>query len=586
MAKWSTFVKGVVRDAPRWANQARVALQRSAARTEPLVVAAEQLLHSSTAPQLAKVAAYRSILALEAAQDLTLALVAGEELLPLVGDSAAAHLALAGWYQRNHAIERPAELVAQARALNAATVASETRVEQQQRWLAQGLPLRALPGDEANERTRGAGLTRVFDPTPRRIVYVAASSLPYHSAGYGARTHAIVRALHQRGWDMHVVARPGYPNDRWDYPHWALAPASLRIDDIPYWFTPNRAKLRFARDIEGYHRDACAELEARCRDLRPALIHAASNYNCGLMAADVGRRLGIRVVYEVRGFWHISKAASEPSYEYSDHYRMIEGFEVQAAQAAAHVFAITSGVANVLSDAGVDAENISLLPNAAEVATFAPMPPDASLRDQYNLGDATVLGYIGSLNSYEGLDDLFTAVAELRRSAVAQQTAARSVKILIVGDGAARAALEAQAAQLGLAAITHFTGRLPPADVRRYYSVIDIFVLPRKPTRVCELVSPLKPFEAMAMERCVLASNVAAQADIIDDGVTGRLFAKGDVHDFARVLHDLITDPGQRYRLGTAAGQWVRTERTWDNIAARVDTVYRQLTSAVPPVMG
>ncbi len=573
MAKWSNFVKAIVRDAPRWANQTREALQRSAARTEPLVGAAEQILHSDTAPQVAKVAAYRAILALEAAQDLTLALVAGEELLPVVGDSAAAHLALAGWYQRNHAIERPAELTALARILHPTTVAAETRIEQQQRWLAHGLPLRAPS-------------LRAFTPTPRRIVYVAASSLPYHSAGYGARTHALMRALQQRGWDMQVVARPGYPNDRWDYPHWALAPAQLNIDDIPYWFAPNRAKLRFARDIEGYHLDACAQLEARCRELRPAIIHAASNYNCGLIAIEVGRRLGIPVVYEVRGFWHISKAASAPSYEYSDHYRMIEGFEVQAARAADHVFAITSGVANLLADAGVPAATISLLPNAAEVAAFAPMPPDAALREQYQLGDAVVLGYIGSLNAYEGLDDLFTAVAELRRIAAAQQTAARSVKILIVGDGAARAALEAQAVQLGLAAITHFTGRLAPADVRRYYSVIDIFVLPRKPTQVCELVSPLKPFEAMAMERCVVASDVAAQADIIDDGVTGRRFAKGDVHDFARVLHDLITDPGQRYRLGTAAGQWVRTERTWDNIADRVDAVYRQLTDATPPGLG
>ena len=140
--------------------------------------------------------------------------------------------------------------------------------------------------------------------------------------------------------------------------------------------------------------------------------------------------------------------------------------------------------------------------------------------------------------------------------------------------------------QLGLADITHFTGRLPPAHVRRYYSVIDIFVLPRKPTRVCELVSPLKPFEAMAMQRCIVASNVAAQADIIDDGVTGRLFAKGDVHDFARGLHELISDPAQRQRLGTAAGQWVRTERTWDSITDRVDTVYRQLIDALSPAAG
>lgn len=558
MKSWSELVKGVVRDAPRWASHARDALHRTAARTEPLIEAAEHMVRASQAPLAARVAAFRSVLTLEAAQDLNLTLVAGEELLPFVEQSAAANAALAGWYRRNHAITRAYELQARAHELAGTAFADDDRLAQQQRWLTQGLPL-TEPQPPA------------YAAEPRRIVYVGASTLPYHPAGYGARTHALVRALKTLGWDMHVVARPGYPNDRWDYPHWALAPERLTVDDVPYWFAPTRSKLRYARDIEGYHRDAADALEARVRQLRPALIHAASNYNCGLMAAEVGRRLGIPVIYEVRGFWHISKASAERNYEYSDHYQMIEGFEVQAAIAAAHVFAITSGVAQVLSDAGVADHNITLLPNAAEVAKFEPLAPDDALRAQLALREATVVGYIGSLNAYEGLDDLFTAVAQLQRATP------RQLKILIVGDGAARSALEVQVTQLGLDDIVHFVGRVPPTDVRRYFSVIDIFALPRKPTRVCELVSPLKPFEAMAMQRCVLASNVAAQADIVDDKVTGRLFAKGDNHDLARVLLELIDDPTQRQRLGEAAGTWVRTQRTWDTIAATVDDVYRRL---------
>lgn len=560
MATWSDLVQGVVRDVPRWASRARGVLQRGAARTEPLIEAASQLVRSTSAPIAARVAAFRTVLALEAAQDLTLALVAGEELLTYVSASPAAHAALAGWYRRAHAITRPSELRRRAHELSGTTFPAGDPLAQQQRWLAHGLPL--------SEQRRGA-----YVAEPRRVVYVAASSLPYHPAGYGARTHALVRALRALGWDMHVVARPGYPNDRWDYPHWALAPASARIDDVPYWFAPTRAKLRYAREIEAYHHEAADVLEARCRELRPALLHAASNYNCGLVAAEVGRRLGIPVIYEVRGLWHISKASAEPRYEHSDHYRMIEGFEVQAARAAAHVFAITSGVAHLLQDAGVTPAMLSLLPNAAEVAKFAPIPPDAELRARHQLGDATVIGYVGSLNAYEGLDDVLRAVAQLRKGA----PPARPLKILIVGDGPARAALVAQATQLGLADLVVFTGRVPPAEVRRYFSVIDVFVLARKPTRVCELISPLKPFEAMAMERCVVASNVAAQADIVTDGVTGRLFAKGEVGDLERVLRELVDDPAQRARLGATAGTWVRTQRTWETIAATVDDVYRRL---------
>jgi glycosyltransferase involved in cell wall biosynthesis len=235
------------------------------------------------------------------------------------------------------------------------------------------------------------------------------------------------------------------------------------------------------------------------------------------------------------------------------------------------VFAITSGVRNELIAGGVDGARISLLPNAAEISKFEPRDPDDELLDEHRLRGTTVIGYIGSLNVYEGLDDLLQAVAQLSEPALT---------ILIVGDGPARISLEHAAAGLGLADIIRFIGRVPPADVPRYFSVIDIFALPRKPNRVCELVSPIKPFEAMAMQRCILASNVAAQADIIDDRKTGRLFAKGNINDLTDKLRELIADAPQRQRLGNAARQWVSEQQTWDVMAARVDEVYRSLIVA------
>lgn len=550
-------IKGVIRDIPRWSGQARALLRRGARHAKPLRQSAEAVIHAKGSPSWAKLAAFRTALVLYAAEDLTAALVAGERLLPRLVDSAQAHLIVATWYRHNHAILRPLELVAHARTLRRVSPVPVTRLDQQARWLAQGLPM-------------SEPKARAFVPHPQRVIYFVASSLPHHPVGYGMRTHNLVRALAAMGWDMHIVARDGYPNDRWDYPHWALAAKFANLDGIPYRFSPNRAKLRYARDIEGYHRSAADVFEAQCRDLRPALIHAASNYNCGIVAAEVGRRLGIPVVYEVRGFWQVTKAARDPGYAESDHFRMIAGFETQAAQAAAHVFAITSGVANVLARAGVAQEKLSLLPNAVEVDAFSPLPRDQALAVQYQLADTTVLGYVGSLNSYEGLDDLLTAVAQLRGRS-------QRVAVLIVGDGPQRTALEQQARELGLTPCVHFVGRVAAAEVPRYLSVIDVVVLARKPLALCELVSPLKPFEVMAMERTILASNVAAQADIVTDGVTGRLFEKGSVADLTQKIDELINDPAQRVRLGKAAGHWVRTQRTWADRAANVAAVYQRL---------
>jgi glycosyltransferase involved in cell wall biosynthesis len=558
-----TSIKSTARDAPRWAKQARAVAARNAHIADPLRERFEQVLISS-APLMLKVAAYRSLLTLHAASDVQSALDAGEELLPLVADSAGAHRALAGWYVRRHAIVRPSQLLEQADALT--RTRHNSRVQQQAQWLEHGL------------RWNSGAQVAPVDSVSRRVVYLAASTLPYHSAGYGARTQGLVHALISRGWDIHVVARPGYPNDRWDSQHIGLAPSSLQVDGVPYWFMPNQAKLRYARDIEGYHRDAADVLESKCRELKPTLIHAASNYNCGLLAAEVGRRLAIPVVYEVRGFWHVSKAADDSHYEDSDHFHMIAGFEAQAARAANHVFAITSGIAEELTAAGVDRRQISLLPNAAEVDKWQPRPPDEELRQRLGISDssAVMIGYVGSLNTYEGLDDLISAVATLQRD----QNLPAKIFVVIVGDGAAKPTLQQQALALGISDAVHFTGRVAPADVARYYSIMDICALPRKPTRVCELVSPLKPFEAMAMQRAIVASNVAAQADIVKDGVTGRLFAKGDVADLARVLRELIAAPAERKRLGIAASNWVRTERSWDIISAEVDQVYLSLTDS------
>lgn len=553
MSRWTRLLKAVVRDVPRFADVARGQIRRVANAAEPVRAHLERIAIEGN--PATRVIAFRALLGLEAASDVHGAVSTGERLLPSVGTSTAARRALAGWHRRAWAIERPAELVTDATDRLSAQLGRELAS------LHHGLPLSPKRRAEST-------------PAPKRVVYVVASSLPYHPAGYGMRTRGLVGGLARAGWDMHVVARPGYPNDRWDYPHWRLAPERLTVDGVPHWFSPHRAKLEYARDPAGYHTRASEALYQRCAQLKPQLLHAASNYNCGLIAAEVSRRLGVPFVYELRGLWHVTKAAAQPDYADTDHYRLIMALELQAARAADHVFAITSGVAQLLIDGGVARDRISLLPNTYEAgAPHRPDPPelvDRPTRGDFAAAGETLVGYIGSLNSYEGLEDAIDATATIARRG-------HKLALLIVGDGAARRALEAAAARVADVVRVRFVGRVSPDAVRSYIELLDLFVLPRRPARVCELVAPLKPYEAMAMGKAILASDVAPLRDVIEHGQTGWLFRKGDRNDLAVQLEQLVVDPALRARLGAAGRNWLARQNGWTGAAEHISKIYGHL---------
>jgi len=111
-------------------------------------------------------------------------------------------------------------------------------------------------------------------------------------------------------------------------------------------------------------------------------------------------------------------------------------------------------------------------------------------------------------------------------------------------------------------------GRVPHEQVAAYYSLIDIAPFPRKPWPVCEMVSPMKPLEAMAMEKAVVVSDVAALAEMVDRGRYGLMFAKGDVSALADALQRLLTEADLRQRLGAEGRRNVLQNRTWKAAAA------------------
>lgn len=396
------------------------------------------------------------------------------------------------------------------------------------------------------------------------VLYVAASALPNHVSGYTLRTQALLQALRGKGLQVACLTRPGYPADRPDRGPGPLDP--VNVDGIDYLRAPGSRQLS---PPDEYISRAAAAIEEVLRERRVAVVHAASNYENALPALIAARRCGLPFVYEVRGLWEYTAASRLPGYEQEQRFALERDLETLVARQADHVLAINEELAAELRQRGVPAERISLAPNAA-YPDERPLP-DPDLRRVLGLPEqAFVVGFAGSMTRYEGLDDLLRALA-----IVADEVP--QLHVLLVGGGESKAELEALARELGLEARVHFAGRVEPARVRDYLALCDCVALPRKPVRVCELVTPLKPLEAMAMGLPLVVSNVAPLRRLVEDGSTGRIHAAGDPDALARCLADLAAQPDLARRMGEAARRKLLAERGWDRVADEVAVVYRIL---------
>ena len=211
------------------------------------------------------------------------------------------------------------------------------------------------------------------------------------------------------------------------------------------------------------------------------------------------------------------------------------------------------------------------MPNAVSQEFLKPLPDAAALRHALGIDpDEYLVGVVSSLVRHEGIGTLLEATAILRGRRV-------PTRVLIVGDGPERAALQRQAAEAGLAQAAVFTGRVPAAKVRQFHALLDIFVVPRTSDRVCQLVTPLKPVEAMASGLCVVTSQVKALTEIVKHEVTGALTIPQDPVSLADCLERLFYSPDIRRKLGDNAREWAARDRTWAHNAARYRDAYARL---------
>ena len=389
-----------------------------------------------------------------------------------------------------------------------------------------------------------------------RILHVLDHSLPLHS-GYAFRTLEILREQRALGWGTLHLTTPKQG-----------ATATLRedVDGWTFYRTPSKVGDGLLKQM----RLTAHRLAQLVQATRPDVIHAHSPVLNALPSLWVGRSERVPVVYEMRASWEDAAVDHGSTAEGSLRYHLSRALESFALRHADQVTTICEGLRRDIAGRGIAEDKITVIPNAVDVSAFRfGAEPDTVLRHRLKLDGATVLGFAGSFYGYEGIHLLIEA---------AQRMLPRhpDLRVLLVGGGPQEQNLKAQAAAAGLQDRVIFAGRVPHAEVQRYYELIDVLAYPRLPIRLTEVVTPLKPLEAMAQGRMFMASDVGGHRELIRDRETGFLFRAGDVAALEAALEELLAQRELWPQLRAQARRFVEVERTWAGSVARYGEVYRR----------
>ena len=399
---------------------------------------------------------------------------------------------------------------------------------------------------------------------PPKILHVLDHSIPLHS-GYTFRTLSILREQRKLGWETFHLTSPKHVGstlleetvDGW---HFYRTPAAIgRSASLPLI-----GEIALMRQVE-------SRLEQLAKYLAPDILHAHSPVLNAIPALRVGRRLGLPVVYEVRAFWEDAAVDHGTTTEGSLRYRATRALETYALKHADHVTTICEGLRADIVARGLPAANVTVIPNAVDIESFDPGgEPDQPLKEKLGLTSCTLIGFIGSFYAYEGLDLLLDAFPKVLAHLP-------DVRLLLVGGGPQEGALKEQAKRLGIADKVVFTGRVPHQEVQRYYDLIDVLAYPRHSMRLTDLVTPLKPLEAMAQGRLLVASDVGGHRELIRDGETGMLFKAGSTDSLADTIMKLLVKREYWPELRQAGRRYVVEERNWARSVANYREVYGSL---------
>lgn len=396
-----------------------------------------------------------------------------------------------------------------------------------------------------------------------RILHVFDHSLPLQS-GYVTRSLGIIRSQQAHGWQTIHVTGPRHP---------AAEATSEVIDGLKFYRTPGvGVKVPGLREMLEM-RTMSRRLTDIVRLEKPDVIHAHSPVLNVVPALSAARKFGLPVVYEVRAFWEDAAVDHGTTREGALRYRLSRMLDTWAMRHVDCVAPICEPMRQEIIARGIASDHVTVVPNCVDRSLLADGTQglgEDELRHKLGLKGQVVLGFIGSFYAYEGLDLLLDAARKLREMRL-------NFSILLVGGGPDEARLKKLVNEFRLTDVVQFAGRVGHNDVARYYKLIDLLVFPRKRMRLTELVTPLKPLEAMAQLKAVLASDVGGHKELIQDGKTGCLFPADNVEALAASLEQFILSPAKREHIAERGRRYVEAERTWDRLIDRYSSIYARI---------
>ena len=417
-----------------------------------------------------------------------------------------------------------------------------------------------------------------------KILHIYNVSLPYRLTGYTIRSKYIVDIQKELGLEPIVATRYHAASDTLgdldgeervdnctskEYIEGVLYLRNV-VSGFDYKMFQRMAKVFKSNRLfqYSYNRRFQKHIAQAIRSYSPDLIHVATPEENALLTIPVSKRFRIPVVYEVRGLEHESGVANGTINRSSSEYRKRSQDFLLAMKHADAVVTLSQAMKDEFMRGGIHSEKINIVPNGVDGSIFKPQERPKSLMEKAGIkSDEIVIGYIGSVRKLEGLQYLLQAGKMLLEKRL-------PIKLLIVGEGRDLDPLKALGRGLGLGPDVHFTGPIPHQQILNYYALIDIFVVPRIRSKVTELVTPLKPYEAMAMGKAIIVSDIQALREIVNEGKNGLLCVADNPEDLTQKCLMLIQNRDLRTQLGMCASKWVLKYHEWRTVVKSYQEIY------------
>lgn len=403
-------------------------------------------------------------------------------------------------------------------------------------------------------------------PKENHILHVLETSLPSKNNDYGIRSHEMLKAQQKLNWVVTAVTRPGFPIDSS-----ALSQSySAVYDSVLYYRIKSDGEAHyFQRPLDKYLDAYAHRLLQICIRERPQILQAVSNFKNALAAKAVADCLNIPWAYEIRGLWEEGLVSNRIISPHSERFEYVRNLEDEALSSATVVTTTSRIMKTHLMDRSIPADKIFIVPHAVDAEYFKPMKKNVSLQKKLEInGEDFVFGFVGKLNRYEGLLILLDACKLLVEKNISK------FKCLIIGRGKDLNRIKRTIRQLNLENNVRIVSDATQANIRNYYNLLNLAVIPRTADPICQIETPKNPFEAMSMELPLLVSGTKALREIVSDCTCGEFFEPENRKALAEKLESFMNNRELLKSYGKNARKWIIEERNFDKVVANYNNAY------------